>query len=72
MSVNKQTKASDIPKPKHNRGYQGKVSVELLRHFQCGHCEKWWSIGDAPPDRAIWYCPWCGGTNLIKENDVSK
>jgi putative hydrolase of HD superfamily len=32
---------------------------ETLVHFQCRHCSGWWSIGDAPEDRAM-YCPWCG------------
>jgi len=36
-------------------------SIERLVHFQCGSCEKWWSIGDAPIDtHSQWYCPWCG------------
>ena len=35
------------------------ASVEVLVHFQCALCNKWWSIGDAP-DRDYWYCPWCG------------
>jgi hypothetical protein len=40
----------------------GTRSVELLQHFQCGVCQKWWSIGDAP-NRPNWYCPWCGREN---------
>jgi len=36
-----------------------KISIEVLAHFQCPHCSKWWSIGDAP-DREFWFCPWCG------------
>lgn len=35
-------------------------SVEKLSHFQCDVCKKWWTIGDAPADRTMWYCPWCG------------
>ena len=34
-------------------------SIEKLAHFRCGHCQKWWSIGDAPK-RKKWWCPWCG------------
>lgn len=34
-------------------------SVERLSHFQCGSCQGWWSIADAPDNRT-WYCPWCG------------
>ena len=35
-------------------------TVETLVHFRCGACQGWWSIGDAPLDRTVWYCPWCG------------
>jgi transcription elongation factor Elf1 len=45
---------------------KGKKTVEKLSHFQCGHCQKWWAIGDAPLSRQKWYCPWCG-----KEQSVS-
>jgi len=38
---------------------KGKISVERLSHFQCGVCNKWWSVGDAPK-RNKWFCPWCG------------
>ncbi|MBP6942786.1 MAG: hypothetical protein KBB55_01950 [Candidatus Buchananbacteria bacterium] len=38
---------------------QGKASIELLTHFCCEECKKWWAIGDAP-QRDTWYCPWCG------------
>lgn len=36
-------------------------SIEKLVHFRCAapDCGRWWSIGDAPLDRA-YYCPWCG------------
>jgi len=40
-------------------GIKYKLSIEILHHFQCGKCKKWWSIGDAPPNKE-WYCPWCG------------
>ncbi len=36
-----------------------KTSKEILTHFSCGHCKKWWSIGDVPK-RNTWFCPWCG------------
>jgi len=36
-----------------------KLSKEVLVHFQCSSCSKWWTIGDAP-DRGHWFCPWCG------------
>jgi predicted RNA-binding Zn-ribbon protein involved in translation (DUF1610 family) len=37
-----------------------KRSVEHLHHFHCGSCGKWWSIGDAPARKTVWFCPWCG------------
>lgn len=40
-----------------------KVSKEILFHFECLKCKKWWSIGDAPPKKKEWYCPWCGYKN---------
>lgn len=39
---------------------RGRSSVELLTHYNCGRCDKWFSIGDAPSDRTRWTCPWCG------------
>lgn len=38
----------------------GVRSVERLSHFNCARCHKWWSVGDAPKDRTVWFCPWCG------------
>ena len=38
----------------------GKKSIEILTHFQCSSCKKWWSIGDCDPKKQTWYCPWCG------------
>ncbi len=43
----------------------GKKSIEILHHFQCILCKKWWSIGDAP-DREEWFCPWCGKKQNFK------
>ena len=45
-----------------------KKSIELLYHFQCIFCNKWWSIGDAPEDKAKWFCPWCGKKNNYKSS----
>ncbi|MCB0277468.1 MAG: hypothetical protein KDI06_21825 [Calditrichaeota bacterium] len=45
----------------------GKKSEELLTHFNCEKCRKWWSIGDAPRDRESWYCPWCGHYQEVEE-----
>ncbi|MFA6552361.1 MAG: hypothetical protein WCT19_02560 [Candidatus Paceibacterota bacterium] len=40
-----------------------KKSIELLHHFQCMFCKKWWSVGDAPEEKEKWWCPWCGKEN---------
>jgi hypothetical protein len=41
------------------RTVRHKYSIETLYHFQCGHCKKWWTIGDwTPVDILI--CPNCG------------
>ncbi len=39
---------------------KGQVSKEVLFHFQCLDCVKWWSIGDADENKTDWLCPWCG------------
>lgn len=39
---------------------RGRSSTERFVHFNCGSCEKWFSIGDTPADRTKWTCPWCG------------
>jgi DNA-directed RNA polymerase subunit RPC12/RpoP len=35
------------------------VSQESLFHYQCGHCQQWWTIGDAFYVDAV-HCPRCG------------
>lgn len=45
-----------------------KRSTEILSHFQCKACDKWWSVGDAPADKKTWFCPWCGLGQM--EDDV--
>jgi Zn finger protein HypA/HybF involved in hydrogenase expression len=41
-----------------------KVSKEILYHFQCGECTKWWTIADHHlllEDTDNWVsCPHCG------------
>ncbi|MGB7957703.1 MAG: hypothetical protein WCF77_02570 [Minisyncoccia bacterium] len=37
-----------------------KRAVELLHHFRCHACDWWWSVGDAPIRKTVWFCPWCG------------
>lgn len=48
-----------------------KKSLERLYHFNCGLCEKWWSIGDAP-EGALWYCPWCGIPQIDGDADTGE
>lgn len=41
-------------------------STETLRHWRCGECARWWTIGGMSyadcayiADHGMW-CPWCG------------
>lgn len=46
------------------------ISVELLFHFKCALCKKWWSIGDAHLfEKSTFICPYCGNAKKyeIKE-----
>tara|TARA_R110002020_G_scaffold249529_4_gene463463 strand:- start:3568 stop:3735 length:168 start_codon:yes stop_codon:yes gene_type:complete len=46
-----------------------KFSKEILYHFNCGKCEKWWTIADhhfLSKDNLI-ICPHCGHKEEIKE-----
>jgi len=63
---------------KEDRLNEGKVSVEHLSHFQCGACERWWSIGDIAAGQKdasfvneMWFCPWCGLKQKVRVSDVS-
>lgn len=40
------------------------VSTEILFHFSCDRCGKWWSVGDWNPQPKM-YCPHCGTTQEI-------
>ena len=45
-------------------------SLEVLSHFSCPHCRKWFSISEAPIERSTWACPWCflrGEYNPVQE-----
>lgn len=51
------------------------VSTEILYHFNCEECSKWWSISDSTKKvihGSSWNCPYCGYaqtvTNLMKPN----
>ncbi|MDP2629423.1 MAG: hypothetical protein Q8P45_01815 [Candidatus Harrisonbacteria bacterium] len=34
--------------------------IEEIHHFHCVLCKKWWSVSQAPKQKKVWYCPWCG------------
>lgn len=47
---------------------KAKVSLELLYHFQCAHCSRWWSVGDFkyhPGD--VVFCPHCARANILPD-----
>ena len=45
-----------------------KFSKEILYHFNCGKCNKWWSISDHHLlSKNIITCPHCGHEGKIKE-----
>jgi predicted RNA-binding Zn-ribbon protein involved in translation (DUF1610 family) len=43
--------------------------IERLHHFSCACCGGWWTVGDAPPTRMKWFCPWCGKENIYKNEN---
>jgi len=49
----------------------GKMSEELLRHFNCGSCSGWWTIGDPRARQKEWFCPWCGLKQKFTKMPVS-
>jgi rRNA maturation endonuclease Nob1 len=51
---------------------KAKKSVESLTHFICAKCRKWWTIGDAPPEKDSWFCPWCGTENKYENKATNK
>ncbi len=48
------------PKSQPKKPPRNKRSAETIAHFACAKCRKWWTIGDAPTQKKIWHCPWCG------------
>ncbi len=55
----------------YNEGMKVRRVVELLHHFCCKKCKKWWSIGDAPINKHVWFCPWCGTENNYQSKNGS-
>ena len=50
-------------------------SLEKIHHFKCKFCDKWWSVGDAPVSKKIWFCAWCGKENRfgsLEEYDIKE
>lgn len=43
-----------------------KASLELLFHYRCDRCQKWWSVADIRPVAgATVRCPHCGDRNTV-------
>lgn len=44
-------------------------SKEVLYHFNCGECKKWWTVGDWHTLRNgdMTYCPHCGTLQEVEE-----
>jgi transcription elongation factor Elf1 len=60
-----------------------KYSKEILYHFNCGKCNKWWSIADyhllskdVPKNNKkvpnLLTCPYCGHKEEVKEVEYEK
>tara|TARA_Y100000310_G_C20701879_1_gene830743 strand:+ start:3008 stop:3193 length:186 start_codon:yes stop_codon:yes gene_type:complete len=51
-----------------------KFNKEILYHFNCGKCNKWWSIADhhllSKENKLI--CPYCGHKEEVEEDDIYK
>lgn len=42
------------------------VYLELLYHYRCDKCQKWWSIGDIAPEiTQKVYCPHCQHPDVV-------
>lgn len=49
-----------------------KISLELLYHYQCDACQKWWSVSDIPPvpGKRV-QCIHCGHEDIVpRRRDV--
>ena len=46
--------------------------IEILTHFCCAYCKKWWSIGDCDKDKLEWFCPRCGKKQRFKLAEAEK
>jgi DNA-directed RNA polymerase subunit RPC12/RpoP len=46
-----------------------KFSKEILYHFNCGKCNKWWTISDHHflSKEGLILCPHCGHKEEVKE-----
>ena len=51
-----------------------KYSKEIIYHFTCESCDRWWSIAlesDLKNKEVSWTCPWCSHVH-DKEIDTNK
>ncbi len=49
-------------------------SKEIIYHFTCESCDRWWSIAlesDLKQKEVSWTCPWCSHVH-DKEIDTNK
>lgn len=44
------------------------VSLELLYHWRCGSCQKWWTVADVVPTQKTVYCPHCMTPNRAPDS----
>ena len=60
-----------MEKPKQKKQVKHKYSKETLYHFNCGECNKWWSIADyhffSKEVLSLVICPHCGHKEEVKE-----
>lgn len=47
---------------------KAKISVEVLYHFKCSDCKKWWSVGNWEPEETV-CCPHCGEPHMTGQRD---
>lgn len=48
-----------------------RISLEMLYHFQCGHCDLGWLIADFKWRAGdLVHCPHCGGLGRVPEKSL--
>ncbi len=61
---------------KRKKQVKHKFSKEILYHFNCGKCNKWWSVSDyhllSIDNNKKVTCPHCKHTEKMIENDEKR